>query len=105
MAATRIIEEERGTYVGFIVHAHNSYYAGDFSRRDGRSATAPIVHLVAPRLRRRPSTASPGGDPPSGRDAQGKPSSISARTPPPRGAIVMTHTTSHANRTRPPPRR
>ena len=47
MAATRIIEEERGTYVGFVVHAHNSYYAGDFSRRDGRSATAPNVHLVA----------------------------------------------------------
>jgi len=48
MAATRIIEVERGTYVGFIVNAHNSYYAGDFSRRDGRSATSPIVHLVAP---------------------------------------------------------
>ena len=47
MAATRIIEEERGTYVGFVVHAHNSYYAGDFSRRDRRSATAPDVHLVA----------------------------------------------------------
>jgi hypothetical protein len=25
MAATRIIEEERGTYVGFVAHAHNSY--------------------------------------------------------------------------------
>ena len=47
MAATRIIEEERGTYVGFFVHAHNSYYAGDFSGRDARGATAPNVHPVA----------------------------------------------------------
>lgn len=47
MAASRIIEEERGTYVGFVVHAHNSYYAGDFSRRDARSATASNVRPVA----------------------------------------------------------
>ena len=47
MAATRIIEEDRGTYVGFVVHPHNSYYAGDFSRRDSRTATAPNVHPVA----------------------------------------------------------
>jgi hypothetical protein len=30
MAATLIIEEEFGTYVG-SVHPHNGYYAGDFS--------------------------------------------------------------------------
>ena len=33
MAATLIIEEERGTYVGSPCHPHNGYYAGDFSRR------------------------------------------------------------------------
>jgi hypothetical protein len=38
MAATRSIEEERGTYVGFV-HQHNGYYAGDFSRRPGRRTT------------------------------------------------------------------
>jgi len=31
MAATRIIEQESGTYTG-RVHPHNGYYAGDFSR-------------------------------------------------------------------------
>ncbi|MET0524502.1 MAG: hypothetical protein ABWZ91_06865 [Nocardioides sp.] len=30
MAATRIIEQESGTYTG-RVHPHNGYYAGDFS--------------------------------------------------------------------------
>jgi len=32
MAATRIIEQESGTYTG-RVHPHNGYYAGDFSGR------------------------------------------------------------------------
>ena len=38
MAATRIIEQESGTYTG-RVHPHNGYYAGDFSgrRHDPRS--------------------------------------------------------------------
>ncbi|HET7278585.1 MAG TPA: hypothetical protein VFJ22_10940 [Dermatophilaceae bacterium] len=31
MAASLIIEEESGTYTGRIRHAHNGYYAGDFS--------------------------------------------------------------------------
>ena len=31
MAASRIIEEESDTYTGRIRHAHNGYYAGDFS--------------------------------------------------------------------------
>jgi hypothetical protein len=30
MASNRIIEEERGTYTGRVVHSHNGYYAGDF---------------------------------------------------------------------------
>jgi hypothetical protein len=47
MAATRIIEEERGIYVG-STHAHNGYYAGDFSHRDDRSATVPHPHPVTP---------------------------------------------------------
>jgi hypothetical protein len=37
MAATRIIEEERGACAGRAVHHHNGYYAGDFSR-------VPITH-------------------------------------------------------------
>lgn len=31
MATSLIIEEEHGTYVGFV-HRHNGYYAGDFSQ-------------------------------------------------------------------------
>lgn len=30
MASTRIVEVERGTYTGRLVHPHNGYYAGDF---------------------------------------------------------------------------
>lgn len=30
MATSLIIEEEQGTYEGFV-HQHNGYYAGDFS--------------------------------------------------------------------------
>ena len=33
MAASRLIEEESGTYTGRIRHRHNGYYAGDFSQR------------------------------------------------------------------------
>jgi hypothetical protein len=47
MAATRIIEEDRGVYVGSM-HAHNGYYAGDFSRRGVRPATVPNTHPVVP---------------------------------------------------------
>jgi hypothetical protein len=32
MAASRLIEEESGTYSGRIRHSHNGYYAGDFSQ-------------------------------------------------------------------------
>jgi hypothetical protein len=32
MAATRIIEEERGTFTGTPRNPHQGYYAGDFSR-------------------------------------------------------------------------
>lgn len=45
MAATRCIEEERGTYAGFV-HQHNGYYAGDFSRRDRRLARGPGARLT-----------------------------------------------------------
>ena len=38
MAASLIIEQEQGTYVGSR-HAHNGYYAGDFSQtRDPRAS-------------------------------------------------------------------
>jgi len=33
MASTRIVEEERGTYLGSPTHPHNGYWAGDFSTR------------------------------------------------------------------------
>lgn len=32
MAATRIVEEERGTFTGTPRSPHQGYYAGDFSR-------------------------------------------------------------------------
>jgi hypothetical protein len=47
MAATRIVEEDHGTFGGFA-HAHNGYYAGDFSRRETRWPTHPNPHPVAP---------------------------------------------------------
>ena len=33
MAATRIVEEERGSFAGSPRNPHQGYYAGDFSRR------------------------------------------------------------------------
>ena len=41
MAASLVIEEESGTTTGHV-HAHNGYYAGDFSapRYDTRISTA-----------------------------------------------------------------
>jgi hypothetical protein len=33
MAATRVIEEERGSYTGAPRNPHQGYYAGDFSGR------------------------------------------------------------------------
>ena len=39
MAASILVEEEHGTYVG-APHRHNGYYAGDFSQyADARPAT------------------------------------------------------------------
>ena len=32
MAASLLIEEESGTYIGRIRHRHNGYYAGDLSQ-------------------------------------------------------------------------
>jgi hypothetical protein len=52
MAATRVVEEERGTYVGFV-HAHNGYYAGDFSRRADRP-TSVRRNRVYPTFPERP---------------------------------------------------
>ena len=33
MAATRIVEEERGTFTGTPRNPHQGYYAGDFTNR------------------------------------------------------------------------
>lgn len=47
MATSRVIEEESGTTTGRI-HAHNGYYAGDFSspRYDTRTST-PFSNVPA----------------------------------------------------------
>jgi hypothetical protein len=43
MAASLIIEQEQGTYVGSR-HAHNGYYAGDFSQtRPASEQPRPIA--------------------------------------------------------------
>jgi hypothetical protein len=55
MATALLIEEERGTYTGHY-HAHNGYYAGDFSRRQEpespatRSHTRPSLRVADRRL-------------------------------------------------------
>ena len=42
MAASLIIEQEQGTYVGSR-HTHNGYYAGDFSQPRRLEASSPRV--------------------------------------------------------------
>jgi hypothetical protein len=49
---SHIVEEESGTFVARRDHAHNGYYAGDFS---GVPFTAPTAELLAS-LRNDPST-------------------------------------------------
>lgn len=44
MAASIVIEEERGTYTR-SPHPHNGYYAGDF----GRTSSTPSSRTFAPR--------------------------------------------------------
>jgi hypothetical protein len=45
MAASIIIEEERGTFVR-SPHPHNGYYAGDFSRLELGATFHPSTHLT-----------------------------------------------------------
>lgn len=56
MAATRMIEEESGTYTGFV-HPHNGYYAGDFSRRGAVVRSTPTRNVA--QLLRASAPASP----------------------------------------------
>lgn len=49
MAASRIIEEESGTYTGRPRRRHNGYYAGDFSQAP---LTVPELRMVLPRTAR-----------------------------------------------------
>ena len=42
MAASRIIEQESGTYTALFRHPHNGYYAGDFSQTS-RAGSEPRV--------------------------------------------------------------
>jgi len=55
MAATRMIEEEHGTFTGTPRKPHQGYYAGDFS---GRPATYDGFAL-AQKYAERPSTDRP----------------------------------------------
>jgi hypothetical protein len=52
MASNRIIEEERGTYTGRIIHSHNGYYAGDFntSRQPTAGPARPNPATSSPSL-------------------------------------------------------
>ena len=51
MASTRIVEVERGTYTGRLVHPHNGYFAGDFhATRQPTVAPARPPHTFAPGL-------------------------------------------------------
>lgn len=42
MATALVIEEERGTCAGHV-HAHNGYFAGDFSRRPTTRRTPAVA--------------------------------------------------------------
>ncbi len=43
MASTRIVEVERGTYTGRLVHPHNGYYAGDFHAANEVGSPGPAM--------------------------------------------------------------
>jgi len=43
MAASRIIEQESGTFTGRL-HRHNGYYAGDFSDRSSEARSSAVPH-------------------------------------------------------------
>ncbi len=55
MAATRVIEEERGTFVATPRNPHQGYHAGDFSRRP----SAPNGFARAAQYAQRSRTAAP----------------------------------------------
>jgi hypothetical protein len=57
MAASLIIEQEQGTYVGSR-HAHNGYYAGDFSQTRPVSEPLRVVPTVRDGIVDRPATTS-----------------------------------------------
>ena len=45
MAASLLIEQESGTYIGRIRHSHDGYFAGDFSQT---SRWAPELRVSTP---------------------------------------------------------
>ncbi len=47
MASTRIVEVERGTYAGRLVHPHNGYYAGDFHATRQQTVAPARPHTLA----------------------------------------------------------
>lgn len=47
MATSLVIEEESGTYTGYL-HPHNGYYAGDFSRMAATVEVSATVLLLRP---------------------------------------------------------
>jgi hypothetical protein len=48
MAQSLVVEEESGTFRG-VVHPHNGYYAGDFSKTNsiGSGGTAAAVIMIS----------------------------------------------------------
>jgi hypothetical protein len=50
MAATRIVEEERGTFTGTPRSPHQGYYAGDFSTRPATAHGFACAPQYAERL-------------------------------------------------------
>ena len=54
MAASRLVEDESGTYTARFQHPHNGYYAGDFSQMSPARPTSSfalpgqVVHRRTP---------------------------------------------------------
>ena len=44
MAASLLIEQESGTYIGRIRHSHDGYFAGDFSQTSQRASELRVSY-------------------------------------------------------------
>jgi hypothetical protein len=57
MAATRIVEEERGTFTGAPRNPHQGYYAGDFGRYPATFDGFALAQMYAEGSSTSPSTS------------------------------------------------